>query len=63
MQPGALEIMLIAGSKTIGSRRSSSSAAVVCILAFSLMILWEMSRNPMIDLRMVATRQFGACFL
>ena len=28
------------------------------------MIPWEMSRrNPMIDLRMVATRQFGACFL
>lgn len=28
------------------------------------MISWEMScRNPMIDLRMVATRQFGACFL
>jgi DHA2 family multidrug resistance protein len=28
------------------------------------MIPWEMSRrNPMIDLRMIATRQFGACFL
>jgi MFS transporter, DHA2 family, multidrug resistance protein len=38
--------------------------AVVCGLAFVLMIPWEMSRrNPMIDLRMVATRQFGACFL
>jgi MFS transporter, DHA2 family, multidrug resistance protein len=33
-------------------------------VAFVLMIPWEMSRrNPMIDLRMVATRQFGACFL
>jgi MFS transporter, DHA2 family, multidrug resistance protein len=38
--------------------------AVVSGLAFVLMIPWEMSRrNPMIDLRMVATRQFGACFL
>jgi len=38
--------------------------AVVCGLAFVLMIPWELSRrNPMIDLRMVATRQFGACFL
>ena len=34
------------------------------MLAFVLMIPWEASRrNPMIDLRMVATRQFGACFV
>jgi DHA2 family multidrug resistance protein len=39
-------------------------AAIVCALAFLLMIPWEISRrNPMIDLRMVATRQFGACFV
>ncbi|HEY4044679.1 MAG TPA: DHA2 family efflux MFS transporter permease subunit [Rhodopila sp.] len=38
--------------------------ATVCALAFMLMIPWEISRShPMIDLRMVATRQFGACFL
>jgi MFS transporter, DHA2 family, multidrug resistance protein len=38
--------------------------AVICGLAFVLMIPWELSRrNPVIDLRMVATRQFGACFL
>ena len=38
--------------------------AVVCALAFVLMIPWEASRrSPMIDLRMVATRQFGACFV
>jgi DHA2 family multidrug resistance protein len=38
--------------------------AVVCALAFVLMIPWELSRrNPMIDLRMAASRQFGACFL
>ncbi|WOH81154.1 DHA2 family efflux MFS transporter permease subunit [Bradyrhizobium sp. BEA-2-5] len=38
--------------------------AAICAAAFVLMIPWEMTRrNPMIDLRMVATRQFGACFL
>ncbi len=38
--------------------------AGVCALAFVLMIPWEMSRrNPMIDVRMVATRQFSACFV
>src|SRR6202041_3377743 len=39
-------------------------SAIVCVLAFVLMIPWEVTRrDPMIDLRMVATRQFGACFL
>jgi DHA2 family multidrug resistance protein len=38
--------------------------SVVCALAFVLMIPWEMShRNPAVDLRMVASRQFGASFL
>jgi DHA2 family multidrug resistance protein len=38
--------------------------AVICSLAFVLMIPWELSRrDPVIDLRMVATRQFGACLL
>jgi DHA2 family multidrug resistance protein len=38
--------------------------AVVCGLAFALMIPWEMTRrHPMIDLRMIATRHFGACFV
>jgi DHA2 family multidrug resistance protein len=37
---------------------------VICGLAFVVMIPWELTRrNPMIDLRMVASRQFGACFL
>ncbi len=37
---------------------------MICAIAFLLMIPWEMSRDdPMIDVRMVATRQFGACFL
>ena len=38
--------------------------AVISALAFVLMIPWGLTReNPIIDLRMVATRQFGACFL
>ena len=38
--------------------------ATICGLAFVLMIPWEMShRNPAVDLSMVASRQFGACFL
>jgi DHA2 family multidrug resistance protein len=37
---------------------------VISALAFVLMIPWGLTRkNPIIDLRMVATRQFGACFL
>ena len=36
----------------------------VSAVAFLLMIPWEMSsRNPAVDVRMVATRQFGACML
>jgi MFS transporter, DHA2 family, multidrug resistance protein len=38
--------------------------ALISALAFVLMIPWEITRrNPMIDLRMVAGRQFGASFL
>jgi MFS transporter, DHA2 family, multidrug resistance protein len=62
---GALEIVLDRG--LIDDWFASSfitSSAIVCALAFVLMIPWEVSRrNPMIDLRMVATRQFGACFM
>src|ERR1700721_977398 len=37
---------------------------VISALAFVLMIPWGLTRaHPIIDLRMVATRQFGACFL
>ena len=62
---GALEIVLDRGLEDdwFGSTFIVEVAAV-CALAFVLMIPWEISRrNPMIDLRMVATRQFGACFL
>jgi DHA2 family multidrug resistance protein len=40
------------------------TVTIICGLAFVLMIPWGLTRrNPIIDLRMVATRQFGACFL
>jgi MFS transporter, DHA2 family, multidrug resistance protein len=62
---GALEIVLDRGLEDdwFGSSFIVTAAAV-CGLAFVLMIPWEMSHpNPAVDLRMVATRQFGACFL
>jgi MFS transporter, DHA2 family, multidrug resistance protein len=40
------------------------TVAAVCGLAFAAMVPWLMSRpNPAIELRLVLTRQFGACFL
>src|SRR5207245_3001160 len=62
---GALEVTLDRGLEDdwFGSPFIITFAAISAT-AFVLMIPWEMSRrNPMIDLRMVATRQFGACFL
>jgi len=62
---GALEIVLDRGLEDDWFASTFIVwVAVVCVLAFMLMILWEISRrNPAIDLRMIATRQFGACFL
>ncbi|QPF84456.1 DHA2 family efflux MFS transporter permease subunit [Bradyrhizobium genosp. L] len=62
---GALEVMLDRGLEDDWfASPFIVTFAVICGLAFVLMIPWEMTRrNPMIDLRMVATRQFGACFL
>jgi MFS transporter, DHA2 family, multidrug resistance protein len=62
---GALELMLDRGLEDDWFASSFIvTSAVVCGLAFVLMIPWELNRrDPMIDLRMVATRQFGACFL
>ena len=62
---GALEIVLDRGLEDdwFGSNFIVTFTAI-CALAFVLMIPWEMSRSdPMIDLRMVGSRQFGACFL
>ncbi len=62
---GALEIVLDRGLEDdwFGSRFIVVSSAISA-LAFVLMIPWEVTRqNPVIDLRMIGTRQFGACFL
>jgi DHA2 family multidrug resistance protein len=62
---GALEIMLDRGlDDDWFASNFIITMSAVCALAFVLMIPWEISRrNPMIDMRMVATRQFGCCFL
>src|ERR1700758_16624 len=62
---GALEVVLDRGLEDdwFGSP-FIVTFAIICGLAFVLMIPWEMShRNPAVDLRMVASRQFSACFL
>jgi MFS transporter, DHA2 family, multidrug resistance protein len=62
---GALEVMLDRGLEDdwFGSTFIVTVAAVGT-LAFVLMVPWEINhRNPAIDVRMVATRQFGACFV
>jgi DHA2 family multidrug resistance protein len=62
---GALEIVLDRGldDDWFGSN-FIVTFTVICAAAFVLMIPWEMTRtDPMIDLRMVATRQFGASFV
>jgi DHA2 family multidrug resistance protein len=62
---GALEIVLDRGldDDWFGSN-FIVTFTVICATAFVLMIPWEMTRaDPMIDLRMVATRQFGASFV
>src|SRR3954453_20212250 len=58
---GTLEIMLDRGLEDdwFGSAFIIKGAGA-WVLAFALMTPWEPSRrNPMIDVRMVATRQFG----
>jgi DHA2 family multidrug resistance protein len=62
---GALEIMLDRGQEDDWFGSSFIVwTAVVCALAFVLSIPWEATRrDPMIDVRMLATRQFGACFV
>ncbi|HTV44591.1 MAG TPA: DHA2 family efflux MFS transporter permease subunit [Stellaceae bacterium] len=62
---GALEIVLDRGLEDDWFASSFiATVALVCALACVLMIPWEASRrNPMIDVRMVGTRQFGACFV
>ncbi|HXT07041.1 MAG TPA: DHA2 family efflux MFS transporter permease subunit [Roseiarcus sp.] len=62
---GALEIVLDRGQieDWFGSALIVR-AAMLSGVAFLLMIPWELSRSqPLIDLRMVVSRQFGSCFL
>jgi len=62
---GALEIVLDRGLEDdwFGSN-FIITFTIICAIAFVLMIPWETSRpDPMIDVRMVGSRQFGACFL
>jgi MFS transporter, DHA2 family, multidrug resistance protein len=62
---GSLEIVLDRG--LVDDWFSSAfivTFAATAALAFLLMIPWEMSRrSPMIDIRMLATRQFGSSFV
>ena len=62
---GALEMVLDRGLEDDWFASSFIvTFTVISALAFVLMIPWGLTRaNPIIDLRMVATRQFGACFL
>jgi MFS transporter, DHA2 family, multidrug resistance protein len=62
---GALEVVLDRGLEDDWFASTFIvTFSVVCAVAFVLMIPWEMNhRNPMIDLKMVATRQFSACFV
>jgi DHA2 family multidrug resistance protein len=62
---GALEVALDRGLEDdwLGSSFITTVVAV-CALALVLMIPWEMSRrNPAVDVRMLATRQFAASFV
>ncbi|MBB3934144.1 DHA2 family efflux MFS transporter permease subunit [Aureimonas phyllosphaerae] len=62
---GALELVLDRGQTEdwFGSNFIIISATV-CVLAFLFMIPWELRHeNPVVDLRMIASRQFGSCFL
>jgi MFS transporter, DHA2 family, multidrug resistance protein len=62
---GALEVVLDRGLEDDWFGSSFIvTFAIICGLAFVLMIPWELNhRNPAVDLRMVASRQFGACFV
>jgi MFS transporter, DHA2 family, multidrug resistance protein len=62
---GSLEVLLDRGQEDdwFGSN-FIITFAVICGLAFALMIPWGITRrDPIVDLRMLATRQFGSCFL
>jgi DHA2 family multidrug resistance protein len=62
---GALEVVLDRGQEDdwFGSN-FIIAFMVICGLALVLMIPWEITRrNPVADIRLLASRQFGSCFL
>ncbi|AWN44263.1 DHA2 family efflux MFS transporter permease subunit [Methylobacterium durans] len=62
---GSLEVVLDEGQRKdwFGSNLIVTFA-ILSVLAFVLMIPWELTRkNPVVDLRLLGKRQFGACFL
>ena len=62
---GGLEVCLDEGQRKdwFGSNLIVTFAAISAV-SFILFIPWELSRkNPLVDLRMLAGRQFGSCFL
>jgi DHA2 family multidrug resistance protein len=62
---GALEIVLDRGQEDDWFGSSFIvTFAIICGLAFVTMIPWEITRrNPVVDIRMLGTRQFGSCFV
>ena len=62
---GALEVVLDEGQRKdwFGSNLIITFA-IIAGLAFAAMIPWLLTRkNPVVDLRLIGHRQFGACFL
>jgi MFS transporter, DHA2 family, multidrug resistance protein len=62
---GTLEVVLDRGQEDdwFGSR-FITLFAVISGIAFAVMIPWEITRrNPVVDIRMMVTRQFGTCLL
>jgi DHA2 family multidrug resistance protein len=62
---GTLEILLDRGLEDDWFGSSTIiTFAVICGFAFLLMIPWEIRhRNPVVDIRMLGTRQFGSSFI
>jgi DHA2 family multidrug resistance protein len=62
---GSLEVVLDEGQRDdwFGSNLIITFA-ILSLVAFVLMIPWELRhKNPVVDLRLLGKRQFGACFL
>lgn len=62
---GSLEIFLDEGQRNDWFASNFITAfALVSVVSFVLLIPWELSRaDPVVDMRLVFTRQFGTCFL